>query len=183
MPRRRKLALAPQPERDTERQGKPSALRNSVSRRAWLLRSVALGSVLGLIAHRQPSHAASQGTLIEQPEPADPGGFMARAYRMKREAVESGDQSYGAVIVRSGRIVGQAPSRVVVNEDPTAHAEMEAIRDAARRLDTRDLHGCVMFSSSPPCPMCEAAAYWAGIDGLFHGSNIVDRGAPRLTRC
>lgn len=108
---------------------------------------------------------------------------MARAYRMMREVVQNGDQSYGAVIVRSGRIVGQAPSRVVVNEDLTAHAEMEAIRDAARRLDTRDLQGCVMYSSSPSCPMCEAAAYWAGIDGLFHESNIVDREAPRLTRC
>ena len=108
---------------------------------------------------------------------------MARAYGMKRMAMESGDQSYGAVIVKSGRIIGQAPSRVVVNEDPTAHAEMEAIRDAARRLDTRDLQGCVMYSSSPPCPMCEAAAYWAGIERLFHGLNIADRGAPRLTRC
>lgn len=102
---------------------------------------------------------------------------------MMRLAVESGDQSYGAVIVRSGRIVGQAPSRVVVNGDPTAHAEMEAIRDAARRLGTRNLDQCVMYSSSPPCPMCEAAAYWSGIEGLIYGADLTDRGAPRLRRC
>ena len=128
--------------------------------------------MLGLIAHRQPSHAASQGTLIEQPEPADRGGFMARAYRMMREAVQNGDQSYGAVIVRSGRIVGQAPSRVVVNEDPTAHAEMEAIRDAARRLDTRDLQGCVMYSSSPPCRCAKPLPTGQASTGYFTGRTL-----------
>ena len=99
---------------------------------------------------------------------------------MRRLAVESGDQGYGAVVVRAGEIVGQAPSHVVVNGDPTAHAEMEAIRDAARRLGSRNLADCILYSSSPPCPMCEAAAYWAGIEKLVYGSSAVDGGSPRL---
>jgi tRNA(Arg) A34 adenosine deaminase TadA len=59
-------------------------------------------------------------------------------------------------VVRAGLIVGQSPSHVVLHQDPTAHAEMEAIRDAARRLGTRNLSGCTLYSSSPPCPMCTA---------------------------
>jgi tRNA(Arg) A34 adenosine deaminase TadA len=75
-----------------------------------------------------------------------------------------------------------APSRVVSRSDPTAHAEMEAIRDAARRLGTRHLGNCVIYASSRPCPMCEAAAYWAGISRLYHGADITDAGPPRLCR-
>ena len=108
---------------------------------------------------------------------------MERAYEMKRRAVQSGDQGYGAVVVKDSRIVGQAPSRVVVNRDPTAHAEVEAIRDAARRLGTRDLSGCVLYSTSPPCAMCETAAYWARIDRLVSASADGDRGAPRYAGC
>jgi tRNA(Arg) A34 adenosine deaminase TadA len=78
-------------------------------------------------------------------------------------------------VVKDGKIVGEAPSRVLTNQDPTAHAEMEAIRDAARKLGTRDLSGCELYGSSPACRMCEAAAYWANIARLHPG----DR-APRL---
>jgi tRNA(Arg) A34 adenosine deaminase TadA len=102
---------------------------------------------------------------------------------MRDLALETGDQGYGAVIVRRGRIVGQAPSRVVVNRDPTAHAEMEAIRDAARNLATHDLGDCVLYSTSRACPMCEAAAYWANLKGMRFGSSISDAGEPRLRRC
>ena len=120
---------------------------------------------------------------IPQPASPDPGAFMGRAEEMERLAAGSGDQAYGAVVVRDGRIVGQAPSRVVVNGDPTAHAEMEAIRHASLRLKSADLAGCVMYSTSPPCAMCETAAHWANIGGLFHGASIVDAGAPRYRRC
>ena len=84
------------------------------------------------------------------------------------------------MIVKNGLIIGQSQSRVIVNRDPTAHAEMEAIRDAARRLGARDLGGCVMYSSSHPCPMCEAAAYWAGLAQYFLWRGMSDGGAPRL---
>jgi tRNA(Arg) A34 adenosine deaminase TadA len=104
---------------------------------------------------------------------------MRRAEDLRDEAVRAGDQAFGAVVLRDGEIVGAAPSRVVTAGDPTAHAEMEAIRDAARRLRTRDLSGCVLVSTSRPCRMCEAAAGWAGISRMVHGSALTDAGAPR----
>jgi tRNA(Arg) A34 adenosine deaminase TadA len=139
---------------------------------------------LGLFIFRQqPSAAAGLDESIPQPASADPAHYVERAFAMQRLAAETGDQAYGAVIVKDNRVVGQAPSRVVVNRDPTAHAEMEAIRDAARRLGTRDLSNCVMYSSSRPCPMCEAAAYWAHVEKLVHGTGATIGGSPRLTRC
>jgi tRNA(Arg) A34 adenosine deaminase TadA len=102
--------------------------------------------------------------------------------RLRDDAMQAGDQPYGAVVVKDGHVVGEAPSRVVTKRDPTAHAEMEAIRDAARRLGSRDLSGCEMYGSSPACPMCEAAAYWAGIRRLFHGADGAGGNAPRLSR-
>lgn len=104
---------------------------------------------------------------------------MRRAEALRDEAVRAGDQPYGAVVLRGGTIVGAAPSRVVSATDPTAHAEMEAIRDAARRLRSRDLSGCVLVSTSRPCRMCEAAAGWAGIARMVYGEALNDAGAPR----
>ena len=123
---------------------------------------------------------ASADATIRQPDGNSDGDFIERAFALRRAALESGDQGYGAVVVRDGRIIGEAPSRVIQNRDPTAHAEMEAIRDAARRGASRDLGGAVLYSSSPPCPMCEAAAYWAGIERLVHGSEARDGGRPNL---
>lgn len=104
---------------------------------------------------------------------------MRRAEALRDEALRAGDQPYGAVVLRGDLVVGAAPSRVVTANDPTAHAEMEAIRDAARRLRSRDLAGCVLVSTSRPCRMCEAAAGWAGISRLVHGPALTDAGAPR----
>jgi tRNA(Arg) A34 adenosine deaminase TadA len=104
---------------------------------------------------------------------------MRRAEALRDEAVRSGDQPYGAVVLRGEIVVGAAPSRVVSATDPTAHAEMEAIRDAARRLRTRDLSGCVLVSTSRPCRMCEAASGWAGISRMIYGEALIDAGAPR----
>ncbi len=109
--------------------------------------------------------------------------WMARAEEMRRMAMNAGDQPYGAVIVRNGQIVGEGPSRVVTNHDATAHAEMEAIRDASRRLGTGDLSGCVLYGTSKPCRMCETAAYWANISRFVYGSGITDGGAPGYSSC
>ena len=79
------------------------------------------------------------------------------------------NQAYGAVVVKDGRIVGLGPSRVEVNRDPTGHAEMGALRDAARYLATHDLSGCEMFTTSPPCRMCETASYGANIRRVYSG--------------
>ena len=103
---------------------------------------------------------------------------MTRARDLRDQAQRGGDQPYGAVVLRGDAIVGEGPSRVVVNGDPTAHAEMEAIRDAARRLGTRDLSGCMLVSTSRPCRMCEAAAGWARIERMVHGEALTDAGRP-----
>ncbi len=104
--------------------------------------------------------------------------FADRAAARRDRAIASGDQAYGAVVVKDGRIVGLGPSRVVINMDPTGHAEMEALRDAARTLGTHDLSGCEMFTTSIPCRMCETASYWANIHRIYSGAEASDRGPP-----
>ncbi len=114
--------------------------------------------------------AAQDGALLQQ--------AMQRARQMRDDAVRAGDQPFGAVVLCGERIVGEAPSRVVTATDPTAHAEIEALRDAARRLGRRDLSGCVLVSTSRPCRMCEAAAGWARIERMVHGDALTDAGRP-----
>jgi tRNA(Arg) A34 adenosine deaminase TadA len=109
--------------------------------------------------------------------------LMARAFEMRRLAVERGDQAFGAVVVKGGQVVGEGVSAVLTAPDPTAHGEIQAIRDAARRLGTPRLVGCELYTTFRPCPMCESAAYWAGIERVFHGEAITDGGAPRLGGC
>ena len=124
--------------------------------------------------------ARGQPPPILQPEQPTREAFMRRAFDMRRISVERGDQAYGAVIVKDGKIVGEGISAVVTANDPTAHAEMEGIRAAARRLGTRDLSGCEMYGTSRACPMCEAGAYWASVARLYYGEAITDAGAPKL---
>src|SRR5262245_11022004 len=81
----------------------------------------------GALACARSAHAESR-SIVQPPEPTKPA-FMARAFALRDAAARAGDQPYGAVVVKNGRIVGEAPSRVVTAADPTAHAEMEAIRD------------------------------------------------------
>ena len=146
------------------------------TRRRLLAVTTLMGS--GLFVPHRISEAADGA--IEQPDHADNAAFIERAFLMRQLALDAGDQGYGAIVVRDGRVVGQAPSRVITRSDPTAHAEMEAIRDAATRLGERNLSGCVLFSSSHPCPMCEAAAYWANVERMVWGQAARDAGAPGL---
>lgn len=120
---------------------------------------------------------------MAQPSLADPPRFMRRAEEMRRLALERGDQAYGAVIAKDGRIVGEGVSAVVISRDPTAHAEMEAIRDACRRLGAGDLHGCAIYSTSRPCRMCETACYWARLERMVFGVDLSDGGPPRYGGC
>ncbi len=134
-----------------------------------------MGGLTAVAAVSTPSAFASDA--------ATPRQFMAEAERMLDEAVKAGDQCFGAVVVKDGRIVGFGPSQVVTNVDPSAHAEMMAIRDAARRLGSTSLSGAVMYSTSRPCAMCEAAAFWANVTQMIHGPALSDAGAPQLRRC
>lgn len=134
---------------------------------------------------RRSADAHEGGQALEPiPQPAGKSDavFIERAFEMRQRALEEGDQAYGAVIVQSGVIVGQSLSRVILDNDPTAHAELSSIRDAARRIRSRDLSGAIMYSSSRPCPMCEAAAYWAGISQMIYGRDARSAGAPHLCR-
>ena len=147
-----------------------------------ITRRAALSGAAALVVTTFAGSVAAQDRTRTIPQPNRPGreAFMERAFEMRRLAVARGDQPYGAVIVKADRIVGEGASAVVTDDDPTAHAEMVAIRDAARRLGSRDLSGCEMYGTSPACPMCEAGAYWARVTRLLHGAMIVDAGPPRL---
>ena len=101
------------------------------------------------------------------------------AEAMKRLAESWGDQSYGAVLVIGETLVGEGPSRVVQNKDPSAHAEREAIRDAQTRLGRKNLAGSVLYSTSRPCSLCERAAAEAGVERMIYGAALRDAGKPR----
>ena len=145
----------------------------------------ALRWVAGLSVGAFALPVVAQERRPEIVQPGSPGrkGLMARAFEMQRLATERGDQAFGAVVVRDGQVVGEGVSGVLTTPDPTAHGEIQAIRDAARRLGTARLAGCELYTTFRPCPMCETAAYWAGIARIFHGEAIVDAGVPRLPRC
>ena len=99
---------------------------------------------------------------------------MREAIRLSVENVKNGGGPFGAVIVKDGRIIARGANRVVPNNDPTAHAEICAIREACTRLGTFDLSGCDIYSSCEPCPMCFSAIYWAHLSRLFFANTKED---------
>ncbi|MBL8287071.1 MAG: nucleoside deaminase [Rubrivivax sp.] len=105
--------------------------------------------------------------------------WYERAHQMLLLAQSLGDQSYGAVVVLGDAEVGLGPSRVVKDRDPDAHAERVALREAERALGRADLGGAVLYSTSRPCRVCEAAAARAGIARMFHGPALLDAGVPQ----
>ncbi len=112
------------------------------------------------------------------PLPANAEEFMRRAIELSRQGFQAGDGGpFGCVIVFEGKIVGEGWNRVVRRNDPTAHGEVEAIRDAGQRLGRFDLAGCDLYTSAQPCPMCLAAIYWARIDRIFFGNTVDDAAA------
>ena len=153
---------------------------HSSSKRSMLGLVAAIVLVFPALWSRHGNAGRIDLAVIDQPETSTDRSFIERAFEMRALAINIGDQAYGAILVRDGIVVGQSASHVVVNRDPTAHAEMEAIRDAASRLGSRDLSGCTLYSSSPACPMCEAAAYWADMDRMVSGKSIRDNGRPSL---
>ena len=104
--------------------------------------------------------------------------FIAEAARMKQEAIASGDQPFGAVVVMGDTIVGYGPSRVTIDHNANAHAERVALWDAQRRLGTRDLAGAVIYSTSRPCSICERALAHSNIERMFSGPEATDAGKP-----
>ena len=110
---------------------------------------------------------------------ADPhAAFVAAAQRMKQQAVDAGDQPYGAVVVRDGAILGYGPSRVIAEGNPAAHAERVALREARAKAGDGTLSGALLYSTSHPCPACERAAAAAGIARMYVGPRPDDAGPP-----
>lgn len=100
--------------------------------------------------------------------------FMQKAIELAVENVHRGGGPFGAVIVRGEEIIATGVNRVTARHDPTAHAEVNAIRAACERLGTFDLSGCEIYSSCEPCPMCLGAIYWAHLDKIYYGCNKHD---------
>ncbi|MCW1885127.1 nucleoside deaminase [Luteolibacter flavescens] len=108
---------------------------------------------------------------------ADPR-FMRRAIELARTGMNAGAGGpFGAVVVRDGEIVGEGYNRVVATNDPTAHGEVVAIRDACARLGTFSLAGCEIHTTGEPCPMCLGAIHWARIGRIYYGFSISDAAA------
>ncbi|MGB5525756.1 MAG: nucleoside deaminase [Gemmatimonadota bacterium] len=96
--------------------------------------------------------------------------FLREAIDVASDNVASGGGPFGAIVVRDGEVVARGANRVTSSNDPTAHAEVEAIREACRVLGTFQLEGCEIFSSSEPCPMCLGAVYWARPTAVFYAN-------------
>ena len=104
--------------------------------------------------------------------------FMDEAVRVSRKHMESGEGGpFGCVIVKDGQIVGIGWNNVLSSGDPTAHAEVCAIRDACRNLNTHQLTGCELYTSCEPCPMCLGAIYWARPDTVYYANTREDAAA------
>jgi len=101
--------------------------------------------------------------------------FMARAIQLSIENVQSGQGGpFGAVIVQDGNIVAEGVNCVTTNNDPTAHAEVVAIREACRKLRSFELKDCELYTSCEPCPMCLGAIYWARLARIYFGNSAAD---------
>ena len=100
--------------------------------------------------------------------------FMQRAIELSIESINSGGGPFGSVIVKDNKIISEGMNRVTVNNDPTAHGEIVAIRLATKSLNNFNLKGCELYSSTEPCPMCLSAIYWARIDKVYYANTRND---------
>ncbi|HCD77894.1 MAG TPA: tRNA-specific adenosine deaminase [Prevotella sp.] len=103
--------------------------------------------------------------------------LMMRAIKLSEESVRNGGGPFGAVIAKDGELIAEASNCVTIDCDPTAHAEVSAIRKATKKLGTFDLKGCVIYTSCEPCPMCLGAIYWARLDKIFYANDRKDAAA------
>ena len=100
--------------------------------------------------------------------------FMMRAIELSIESAKSKGGPFGSVIVKNKKIIAEGSNKVTMNNDPTAHGEIVAIRDACQKLNTFDLSGCDLYSSCEPCPMCLSAIYWSRIENVFYANTRID---------
>ncbi len=103
--------------------------------------------------------------------------YMRLAIEKTREGIAAGQSPFGSVIVRDGQVIAATHNTVWRDGDPTAHAEVNCIRQAARELKTIALRGCTLYSTTEPCPMCLAAIHWAKLERVVYGATIADAAA------
>ena len=111
-----------------------------------------------------------KGTIFSK----DDEKFMQQAIDLSIDNVANGGGPFGAVIARDGEVIATGTNRVTADCDPTAHAEVNAIRAACTKLKSFKLTGCTIYTSCEPCPMCLSAIYWAGIECIFYGNTKQD---------
>jgi tRNA(Arg) A34 adenosine deaminase TadA len=114
-----------------------------------------------------------QGIVVS----AEDETLTRRAIELARTSVRAGGGPFGALVARDGRVVAEGANRVTLANDPTAHAEIEALRAACRALGTFQLAGCTVYASCEPCPMCLAALYWARVDRVVFAASRTDAAA------
>ena len=100
--------------------------------------------------------------------------LMRKAVMLSEKSVKNGGGPFGAIIVKDGNIVAEASNSVTIDNDPTAHAEVNAIRKATSKLGTFDLQGCDIYTSCEPCTMCLGAIYWARLDNIYYANDRKD---------
>jgi len=100
--------------------------------------------------------------------------FMMRAIELSIESAKSKGGPFGCVIVKNNKIIAEGSNKVTMNNDPTAHGEIVAIREACKKLNTFNLSGCDLYSSCEPCPMCLSAIYWSRIENIFYANTRTD---------
>jgi len=100
--------------------------------------------------------------------------FMQRAIDLSIESIDSGGGPFGSVIAKGDEIISEGMNRVTVNNDPTAHGEITAIRQACKKLNTFDLTGYELYTNCEPCPMCLSAIYWSHIDKVYYANTRDD---------
>jgi tRNA(Arg) A34 adenosine deaminase TadA len=100
--------------------------------------------------------------------------FMQKAIELSIESINSGGGPFGSVIVKDNKIISEGMNRVTVNNDPTAHGEIVAIRAATKVLNDFNLKGCELYTSTEPCPMCYSAIFWSRIDKIYYANTKKD---------
>ena len=100
--------------------------------------------------------------------------FMKRAIELSVESVNNGGGPFGSVIVKDDKIIAEGSNKVTSNNDPTAHGEIVAIREACKKLNNFSLNQCELYSTCEPCPMCLSAIYWARIEKIYYGNTRED---------
>ena len=99
---------------------------------------------------------------------------MTHAIELSIESVNSGGGPFGSIIVKSDKVIAEGSNKVTLNNDPTAHGEIVAIREACKKLNNFNLSGCELYSTCEPCPMCLSAIYWSRINKIYYANTRKD---------